>query len=121
AQRRVLTPPTKPRGQVRVPGPGVAERLAAHRQRLGGAGPGLETGPDPGRDLVAGPLQDRIGAEGIAGQVGVERVADPLVAIAAADLELVFDPRARRDLDVEVPDVGAGDPRERLRGLEPED
>ena len=76
---------------------------------------------DPLGHLVAGAVGDRVGPERIAGQGLVERILDPLAVAVADDLELVLDPRPGRQLHRQVPDVGVGDPGQRLRRRQAED
>ncbi len=93
----------------------AAELLGVDDDLVGGARARLRVGLDPFRRAVARAVHHRVRAERVARVVGVERVLHPLAVAAADDLELVLDARPRRDLEREVPDVGAFEPRQLLR------
>ncbi len=101
--------------------PGAAERGAAEDpvlQRALGRG---RVGLRPRRYLVAPPVRHGVGAEGVAGQVRVQGILDPLHLAAARDLELVFDAGALGELQHVVPEIAAAHARERHGARQPED
>ena len=61
------------------------------------------------------------GAERIACDSRVERIHDPLDVFAVDLLDLVLDSSHLRQLHLEVPEIAAFDPLERLRGRQAED
>src|SRR5438093_878927 len=113
-EERVAPGPAVARGHVERDA-AAAEYLAVEPDLVEGAGPRLGIGLDALGGGVAGSVGDRVGAKRIAGAVGVERVLDPFAAPSAHDLELVLDARTGRDLEGEVPQVGAGELLQMLR------
>ena len=73
---------------------------------------------NPRRDVVAGAVGDRVGAEGVAGEIPIQRILDPLASPVANDLKLVLHAGSGRDLEREVPDVRGLHSGELLGGLQ---
>ncbi len=82
-----------------------------HLGQLAGTGVGVGLGPV--RRDVAVREAHRRRADRAVGQLRVERVVPALDVLAAADLDLVVDPRPRGQLQHQVPQVGAPQPAQR--------
>ena len=84
------------------------QRTAVHDQLAEGSGRHAGAWLRPRRLHVAGGLAHRVGAEGMAGVERVERVLDQVDAEAVGDVQLVLEPRARRDCEREQPPLAVG-------------